>query len=226
MYLAKEDVSIKGKSDVLGGSMSTKIFGFVFAVLCITVAMGNDKITCYRDINYKGKSVSYGVGMHDWGEIRKNAPGDDDISSVKVPQGLKVTLAEHPKLQGRKLVFLKDEPNLVNHGFNDVVSSLKVERIHPNRNGVTLCNGKNWSGEEATIAEGEHDASATKSPAILKNNAVQALFVPKGYTVILYSEKNFAGNSLAFSAQSEDCVVNDLKEIFKNVRSIMVTTNN
>ena len=64
--------------------------------------------------------------------INQMGIGNDSISSVKVPSGFRVTLYEHDinwYNGGNTLVLTSDEPNLPNRGFNDVVSSIKVERV-------------------------------------------------------------------------------------------------
>lgn len=52
------------------------------------------------------------------------------LSSLKVPAGMKVTLYEEEGFKGRSKIFTEDTP-WVGDDFNDVTSSIKVEKILP-----------------------------------------------------------------------------------------------
>jgi hypothetical protein len=82
-------------------------------------------ITVYEHVNYVGNSSFLEEGYYD---IYNMGIANDNISSVKVPAYFKVTLYEHNN-GGSTLVLTSDEPNLVNRGFNDVVSSIRVEKL-------------------------------------------------------------------------------------------------
>lgn len=53
---------------------------------------------------------------------------NEQLSSVKVPEGMKITLYEAPGLQGKAKTFTQDTP-WVGDDFNGVISSIKVERL-------------------------------------------------------------------------------------------------
>lgn len=53
---------------------------------------------------------------------------NDQLSSLKVPNGMKVTLYEHAGFSGRSKSFNEDTP-WVGDDFNDITSSIKVEQI-------------------------------------------------------------------------------------------------
>ena len=83
----------------------------------------------YEHCNYEGKVVELGVGDYDFQKIIDAGIVNDSISSVKVPNGLKVTLYEHAGFAGRSFVLMADATCLVDNNFNDMASSIKVERV-------------------------------------------------------------------------------------------------
>lgn len=74
--------------------------------------------------NFGGRSQVLPPGRYDLAQL---SIGNDVISSVKVPFGLRVTLFEHAGFKGQTRVLVNDAPSLP--GFNDKVSSIVVERI-------------------------------------------------------------------------------------------------
>lgn len=80
----------------------------------------------YEHCDYQGWSSSLGPGRYDIGSM---GIGNDSISSLRVPKGLRVTLFEHGGFQGRTVTFTGDVSCLVQHGFNDATSSIVVEEI-------------------------------------------------------------------------------------------------
>ena len=78
------------------------------------------QVTFYRDANYAVKLGSFGPG-------RYNIHTDNDtISSVQVPDGLKLTLYEHAEWQGASKSFTRDAV-YVGDDFNDRTSSFVIE---------------------------------------------------------------------------------------------------
>lgn len=91
--------------------------------------------TFYKHCSYAGSYIKLSEGDYDLGKLRQiarqyNYQGDinDDISSVRVPAGYRVTLYEHDNFQGRTLDLTGDESCLVGRGFNDLTSSIKITR--------------------------------------------------------------------------------------------------
>jgi len=93
---------------------------------------GSERVSCifYKHANGRGSSFEGEPGNHH--SIMRQ--WNDEISSVWIQRGYQVTLYEHDKFQGKRLV-LKGEGrkgslyNLINYGFNDFVSSYKLVRI-------------------------------------------------------------------------------------------------
>jgi hypothetical protein len=84
-------------------------------------------VTVYVDRSYGGASQEFDVGSHDINEL--TVVGNDKISSLRVAPGYKVTLYKDAKFSGATKVLTSDEAFVSD--FNDVTSSLKVEKISP-----------------------------------------------------------------------------------------------
>lgn len=103
---------------------------------------GSQMVTVYVHTEYRGEEKSYPVG--DYPEI--GLDWNDKISSLKIPDGLKVILYEHTNFQGRSLTLNATWHNNLNDWklsdggyaaknvcgpknnecWNDIVSSMKV----------------------------------------------------------------------------------------------------
>lgn len=90
----------------------------------------NDKslsspVVIYQDAGYEGASQELSEGSYD---IESLTIGNQQLSSLKVPKGLKVTIYENGGFSGRSKSFTEDTP-WVGEDFNDITSSIKVEQI-------------------------------------------------------------------------------------------------
>ncbi|MDE1462401.1 hypothetical protein [Spartinivicinus poritis] len=81
----------------------------------------------YQHCNYDGYSVSLEPGYYKLYQLRELGVKNDDLSSVKVPAGLTVTLYEHDNFGGRSWLLNSNESCLVRRGANDQVSSIVVK---------------------------------------------------------------------------------------------------
>lgn len=83
--------------------------------------------TFYKDCNYTGAAVSLNTGSYTLSQLRSLGILDDDISSLKVNAGYKVTLYQDDNFSGSSLTLAGDDNCLVDNNWNDVTTSLKVE---------------------------------------------------------------------------------------------------
>jgi hypothetical protein len=88
----------------------------------------NSQITVYEHGNYQGRSLTLGIGTHDYNVIN-GAGFNDVISSLKVPSGLMAECWEHNPGQGRKWTFTSDTP-WVGNDANDTISSIRVSKFN------------------------------------------------------------------------------------------------
>lgn len=80
-------------------------------------------ITVYMHGDYGGQSQTLGIGRYQAGDI--TLP-DNNISSVRVPQGLMATLYENEDFTGRRRVFFEDT-DWVGDDLNDTFSGIIVK---------------------------------------------------------------------------------------------------
>jgi hypothetical protein len=80
-------------------------------------------ITIYADGGFAGALQFLEPGRYD---IAQLSIGNDTLSSLQVPQGLKVTLYEHGGFTGRTREF-REDAGWVGNDFNDITSGIVVE---------------------------------------------------------------------------------------------------
>lgn len=81
----------------------------------------------YKDCNYGGYAIGLNPGTYTRSQLIALGILDDDISSLKVTSGYKVTLYQDDNFTGSALVLTADDNCLVDNSWNDVTTSLKVE---------------------------------------------------------------------------------------------------
>ncbi|SFO76039.1 Por secretion system C-terminal sorting domain-containing protein [Chitinophaga sp. YR627] len=84
-------------------------------------------VTVYKDCNYAGYAVNLSTGTYTLSQLNALGILNDDISSLKVTSGYKVTLYKHDNFGGATLAVTADNSCLVANNWNDSTSSLKVE---------------------------------------------------------------------------------------------------
>lgn len=85
----------------------------------------SSKVVIYRHVNFEGASQELDKGSYN---ITDLAIGNDTLSSLRVPPGMKVTLYSNAEYQGNAKVFTQDTA-WVGLDFNDRTSSIKVETV-------------------------------------------------------------------------------------------------
>ena len=83
--------------------------------------------TVYKDCNYGGYAVSLNPGSYTLSQLNALGILNDDISSIKINSGYKITLYRDDNFSGRTVVKTADDACLVDDNFNDSASSLKIE---------------------------------------------------------------------------------------------------
>jgi hypothetical protein len=83
--------------------------------------------TVYKDCNYAGYAVGLNPGTYTLSQLNALGILNDDISSIKVNAGYKVTLYNDDNFGGATLVKTGEDACLVDDSWNDLASSLKVE---------------------------------------------------------------------------------------------------
>ncbi|CDM68969.1 putative cellulase [Clostridium bornimense] len=93
--------------------------------------------TVYEKVKYKGKKVDLKVGTYTLSEMKKLGIKNDWVSAVKVKSGYKITLYEDDNFKGNKLVKKSNNSDLNKHNFDNITSSIKVEKINSSNTTTT-----------------------------------------------------------------------------------------
>jgi peptidoglycan hydrolase-like protein with peptidoglycan-binding domain len=90
--------------------------------------MSGQAVVIFEHGNYEGKSRQLNPGNYNVAELHSYI-GNDQLSSIKIPDGWKVTLFGDGDFKGKSAIFEADAP-LIGE-FNDKTSSLIIERQWP-----------------------------------------------------------------------------------------------
>lgn len=85
---------------------------------------GAGAVTVYQHENFGGASQALGVGKHD---VSSLTIGNDQVSSIKVPLGLRAELWQHGGFKGDSWKYVSDAPSV--RDANDQASSIIVESL-------------------------------------------------------------------------------------------------
>ena len=86
-------------------------------------------VTLYTDEDYKGKAVTLSEGTYSLSRMGLYNLKDNDMSSLKVTPGFKVTIYEDDNFKGKSKSYIASE-SFVGEDWNDKMSSLTVEAYH------------------------------------------------------------------------------------------------
>ena len=86
-------------------------------------------VILYTDRDYKGKAVTLSEGEYNLSRMGLYNLKDNDMSSLKVTPGFKVTIYADDNFQGTSKSYIASE-SFVGEDWNDKMSSLKVEAYH------------------------------------------------------------------------------------------------
>jgi hypothetical protein len=147
------------------------------------------KVTLYAN-NFTGTSKQLAAGSYDNSDL---GIGNNTLSAISIPRGLKVTLYEYGAFEGRSLVLAKSAgPDLLaTYGFNDITSSIKVQEIDPEELVVTIYSDK-YSGRAQKLGPGRYYAR----DLTIGDKQLSSIKVPNGMRAILYEEWNCRGVSV------------------------------
>ena len=94
--------------------------------------------TFYQDCDFQGKSFTLAEGNYDLSALRTRGYTNDQLSSLRVPDGYEVVLYDDNPFGGRALVALAGSVAcLVDYSFNDIASSVIVRRAGSDGNNAS-----------------------------------------------------------------------------------------
>jgi hypothetical protein len=146
--------------------------------------------TIYADSNYGGSFQYLAPGNYDVSALKI---GNDALSSLKVPTGLKVTLYRDASFQNAIGTYTSDTPLFPGFSlfgktfrpFDNQTSSIKVELVDSSQ--AAIYKGGDYSEQVQYLAPGNYDVGALN----IGNDALSSLKVPTGLKVTLYKDAGF-----------------------------------
>ena len=158
-------------------------------------------VTLYQHTDYWGWSAGFSEpGDYTAADMIAAGGLNNDASSVEVAPGYLVTFYTDDNFQGSQLVKTADDSTLVDDGWNDVISSMKI-RVDPTQNmPVTLYQDCDyWGGWTAAFDSGAYTLAQMIAAGGLNDDASSVKIAP-GYTVTFYEDDNFQGPTLIKTA--------------------------
>ncbi|VUD52924.1 Development-specific protein S [Thalassocella blandensis] len=170
----------------------------------VTPPPGNG-VTLYQHCNYGGYSATLDVGNYSISQLNGLGIRDNDISSVRVPEGYIIEMFNGNNQTGTVVSKDSDDTCLVNDNFNDQLTSVRVSK--ENTEVATLFQHCNYGGYGVALEVGEYTLADLQAMGI-SNDDVSSLSVSAGYKVELFQHYNFTGNVVTVTAD-DSCLVND-----------------
>ncbi|WP_330293450.1 alpha-L-fucosidase [Streptomyces sp. NBC_00576] len=97
-----------------------------FEVSGVPTAAGAARVTVFQDVSYSSASAALTLGSYTSSQLSAAGVGSATISSLRVPQGYRVTGYSGDNFTGTAWTFTADNPDLRVTGNNDAIVSLKV----------------------------------------------------------------------------------------------------
>lgn len=128
------------------------------SVVCVEVngvptAAGGSGVAVFQDVHYSAAGAVLSLGGYTSSQLSAAGVGPRAISSLRVPQGFRVTGYSDDNFTGTPWTFTADNPDLRATGNNDAIASLKVTfnpasyfRLVNVTNGLALDSGGNVAG--------------------------------------------------------------------------------
>ncbi len=173
----------------------------------INGALFEKKATVYKNDNFNPPFQEIGPGTYDMGDLTF---GNDEISSVRVPEGLRVIMYEHANFKGDKRMLVRDYDFWASGDpFNDKTSAILVEEV------ATFYQHANYGGKKLILGIGRYDLTKIGGSAgtpsygtgdfdINWKDVISSMKVPSGLMVILYEAADFTGRSWVFNENVPD----------------------
>ena len=159
---------------------------------------GDNPVTVYQHVNYRGHSYSVGLGEVTFADIRNSPVGNDRISSIEIAPGYAVYACEHSRLRGRCVTFTNDTPDLRKFRFNDVISSMVVSKVT-----ATVYQHVNYRGSSYRLGLGEITLRELRNSAV-GNDRISSIQIAPGFSVYACQHSRLRGRCETFTNDTPD----------------------
>lgn len=186
-----------------------------------TAASSNQFVTVYADCNYEGVSARLPVGDYNLAELKKLGLGNNEISSVRVPKGMGLSVYENDFLRGAVGAATGDIACLDSGAFGGKITSVSVvlgdgntaaaapatTPAQSNVAGAMVFTECEYKGASSKLSVGEYTASQLKQLGI-PDNSISAIQVAAGYEVELFLNDFYRGKN-GVLGKNNPCIVGD-----------------
>lgn len=100
------------------------------------------QVTVYQHCNFGGYAVNLAPGRYNLQQLMARGVKNDDLSSIKVPNGMSVRAYQHDNFQGQSWNLPANDSCFVNKRLNDVVSSIVITAVDQAQNCYNAIQGK------------------------------------------------------------------------------------
>lgn len=165
-------------------------------------------VILYNKTYYEGEQMTIDNGQRDL----NGTNFDDNVKSIRVPDGNKVTLAQNYRLTGGKLVLYPgDYPDLpfqyslmMDANNHNTTSSIKVEKVEgfTKDKQVILYGVRNWnfpSSYSFRIPVGDW----TAADGLFNNDGIWKIYVPSGMKITLWDNGDKTGSYHIFDREGQ-----------------------
>lgn len=209
-------------------------------------AMSQGYITLYTDCDYRGTASKLYPGRY---SLSNTSVKTNSVSSIRVPSGLKVVLySSYNPGEGEKTRYTSDI-NCLPSNWNDRANSVLIELDNTggnsgynsnnggyntnnnnnnnynnnnyDRNAVTIYADCNYGGRMLSISDGNYNDDNLGDVA---NDNISSIRIPKGYSVIAFSNKNWGGSSRTFTSDIS-CLSYDWNNKISSLRVVRGSSN-
>lgn len=167
------------------------IFGKVNSVIVERVP------SFHGNSGYGGWAVGLAEGRYTMSQLQAAGVPNDQLSSLRVPAGYRVTLYPHAYTSGTPVVKTGDDSDLANDGIDNAVSSLVIEKT------PAFFGNAAYGGWEKGLDEGHYTQSDLTALGI-PNDQLSSLLVPFGYQVTLYPHELTSGTPVVKTSDDAD----------------------
>ena len=172
------------------------------------------KVTVYQHCDFGGYRVNLAPGNYDLSDLNARGIRNDDISSIRVAPGYQIIAYQHHRFGGRSIKLRSSDRCLVNNGFNDTISSIRIKRIKPAR--ASVYQHCNYKGYRVSLPPGRYTLNDLTRMGI-RNDDLSSIKVPKGYVLFAYAHNNYAGRRLTLRGNDSCLVNNNFNDIISSI---------
>jgi len=139
------------------------------------VAPSNAIVTMYEHCNFRGNQTGLFSGSYDLSTLTGRGMRNDSVSAIRVKPGYVATVYEHAGYRGKSRRITGSSSCLVNVGFNDNISSVRVARLQTTRPRPTPPPVSSGGGSRSEIARLREELRKERAENQRLRNTIRSL---------------------------------------------------